>query len=128
MAPVWRSKPTAMNTFPSSSFDPTSRAAGTLRGGLWSGTPVARLQFFCPLCPYVHRPRRKRKVDVPTRKKAVEDIIGADDDGQDRTSVRCPACGHGEAFFKQLQIRSADEPMTIFYRCCDKKCGHRWNE
>ena len=32
------------------------------------GTPVARLQFFCPLCPYVHRPRRKRKVDVPTRK------------------------------------------------------------
>ena len=93
------------------------------------GTPVARLQFFCPLCPYVHRPRRKRKVDVPTRKKAVEDIIGADDDdAQDRTSVRCPACGHGEAFFKQLQIRSADEPMTIFYRCCDKKCGHRWNE
>ena len=61
-------------------------------------------------------------------KKAVEDIIGADADGQDRTSVRCPAGGHGEAFFKQLQIRSADEPMTIFYRCCDKKCGHRWNE
>ena len=90
------------------------------------GTPVARLQFFCPLCPYVHRPRRKRKVDVPTRKKAVEDIIGADDDGQDRTSVRCPACGHGEAFFKQLQIRSADEPMTTFYWCCAKCCSHRW--
>ena len=42
--------------------------------------------------------------------------------------VRCPACGHCEAFFKQLQIRSADEPMTNFYRCCAKCCSHRWNE
>lgn len=28
----------------------------------------------------------------------------------------CPACGHRRAYFMQLQIRSADEPMTTFYK------------
>jgi DNA-directed RNA polymerase III subunit RPC11 len=67
-------------------------------------------------------------VAVPTTQKTVEDIIGADDEGQDKTSERCPACGHGEAYFKQLQIRSADEPMSVFYRCTTKECGHRWTD
>jgi hypothetical protein len=41
----------------------------------------------------------------------------------------CPACGHGEAFFKKLQIRSAPWPQyRTFYRCCGTGCGHRWKE
>ena len=53
--------------------------------------------------------------------------------GDDRTSMRwdfaCPACGHGEAFLKQLQIRSAPWPQyRTFYRCCGRGCGHRWKE
>ena len=53
--------------------------------------------------------------------------------GDDRTSMRwdfaCPACGHGEAFFKKLQIRSAPWPQhRIFYRCCGRGCRHRWKE
>ena len=43
-------------------------------------------------------------------------------------SASCPnnECGGSEAYFMQLQTRSADEPMTTFYKCCD--CGHRWKD
>jgi hypothetical protein len=36
----------------------------------------------------------------------------------DRFAVQCPndKCDGGEAFFYQLQIRSADEPMTSFFK------------
>ncbi|KAI0067443.1 hypothetical protein BV25DRAFT_1795498 [Artomyces pyxidatus] len=42
----------------------------------------------------------------------------------------CERCSHGTAFFQQLQIRSADEPMTIYktaaFRCGG--CGNVWRE
>lgn len=28
--------------------------------------------------------------------------------------VACPKCDHRRAYFRQMQIRSADEPMTTF--------------
>lgn len=40
----------------------------------------------------------------------------------------CPKCGHPRAYFMQLQTRSADEPMTTFYKCCSARCGHRWRD
>lgn len=33
-----------------------------------------------------------------------------------RSAANCPKCGHNEAYFMQLQIRSADEPMTTFFK------------
>ncbi|EAK90672.1 RNA polymerase III subunit C11, partial [Cryptosporidium parvum Iowa II] len=38
----------------------------------------------------------------------------------------CPKCSFSEAYFFQLQIRSADEPMTSFYTCV--KCDFKWKE
>lgn len=42
--------------------------------------------------------------------------------------VRCKdeTCDGTRAFFYQVQIRSADEPMTVFYKCT--VCGTRWRE
>lgn len=40
--------------------------------------------------------------------------------------VRCPYCEHDVAYFQQMQIRSADEPMTTFYRCA--KCEKTWSD
>ena len=44
------------------------------------------------------------------------------------TAVVCEKCGHHEAFFMQIQIRSADEPMTTFYRCANLQCNYIWRE
>lgn len=38
----------------------------------------------------------------------------------------CPFCNNKEAFFLMVQLRSADEPMTCFYKCT--KCKQRWKE
>lgn len=39
---------------------------------------------------------------------------------------RCPGCGFEEAMFIEMQTRSADEPMTVFYQCV--KCRNTWKE
>lgn len=66
--------------------------------------------------------------DFP-RKKA-EDVLGGAESWEnvDRTAAQCPneTCGAGEAYFYQVQIRSADEPMTTFLKCCE--CGREWRE
>jgi DNA-directed RNA polymerase III subunit RPC11 len=33
---------------------------------------------------------------------------------QTDTAATCPKCDHREGYYRQLQIRSADEPMTTF--------------
>ncbi|RLG10996.1 MAG: transcription factor S, partial [Thaumarchaeota archaeon] len=38
----------------------------------------------------------------------------------------CPKCGNREAYYWAVQTRSADEPMTRFFRCT--KCGYTWRE
>ncbi|MHA1368130.1 MAG: DNA polymerase ligase N-terminal domain-containing protein [Promethearchaeota archaeon] len=38
----------------------------------------------------------------------------------------CPKCGHPEIKTWQRQTRSADEPMTQFFRCV--RCGYTWRE
>lgn len=83
----------------------------------------------CGTCTYVHRPRarlERRVARLP--RKAVDDVLGgaAAWDLADRTAAACDRCGHGEAFFFQMQTRSADEPMSTFYRCAE--CGHQWKE
>lgn len=40
----------------------------------------------------------------------------------------CPKCENSRAYFMQIQIRSADEPSSIFYKCCRNSCGHQWRE
>jgi len=43
-------------------------------------------------------------------------------------AASCPKCQHSHAYFMQIQIRSADEPMTMFFKCCNPTCNHRWRE
>ncbi|KAF8516040.1 hypothetical protein JB92DRAFT_2788569 [Gautieria morchelliformis] len=43
---------------------------------------------------------------------------------RERVAERCPECGHGEAYFKQLQTRGADEGSTNLYTCIS--CGYGW--
>jgi len=37
---------------------------------------------------------------------------------------KCSKCKKRECSYYELQVRSADEPMTVFITCLN--CGHRW--
>lgn len=84
-------------------------------------------RFTCRTCPYVYA-ITKRYYDKKTLpRKEVGDIVGAQDafSNCSTTEANCPneKCDGSEAKFYQLQIRSADEPMTSFMKCT--KCGRQ---
>ncbi|ODV96240.1 hypothetical protein PACTADRAFT_40385 [Pachysolen tannophilus NRRL Y-2460] len=88
-------------------------------------------RFDCPTCPYEFPIVGLQMFDrKELERKQVDDVLGGEGawDNVDQTAAQCPvdSCGGDKAYFFQLQIRSADEPMTTFYKCC--KCGHQWRE
>ena len=85
-------------------------------------------RFYCSTCPYSCSITSNRCSRTYPERKAVDDILGgaAAWENVDRTMATCPSCNHNEAYFLQMQIRSADEPMSIFYKCV--KCSHQWND
>jgi len=54
------------------------------------------------------------------KRKQVDDVMGGEGawDNVDNTEAQCPVqeCGGDRAYFYMVQIRSADEPMTTFYK------------
>jgi len=58
----------------------------------------------------------KKKVIVMTEKDQFSELP--------KTRIICPKCEHMEAYWWMQQTRSADEPPTMFYRCC--RCGYSW--
>ena len=86
------------------------------------------MRFCCPTCPYHHNISKTYSSKVKIKKKDVDDVLGGQSawDNVDRTMSKCPACSHGHAYFMQIQTRSADEPMTTFYRCCS--CSKQWSD
>ncbi|MFX0095540.1 MAG: RPA12/RPB9/RPC11 RNA polymerase family protein [Candidatus Hodarchaeota archaeon] len=41
-------------------------------------------------------------------------------------AISCPRCSNNTAWFMQIQVRSADESTSLFYRC--QRCYHTWKE
>lgn len=95
-------------------------------GGGGSGGGGVRLR--CAACAYSYDVVDGVRQRVTTAKKTVDDVLGGDEAWRnvDKTATTCPKCEHGEAYFMQIQIRSADEPMSVFYKCCE--CAHQWRE
>ncbi|MCS7110329.1 MAG: transcription factor S [Candidatus Caldarchaeum sp.] len=85
----------------------------------------------CRKCGY-KKPLVGEKIVVKQEKpnvsgRNVAAIVESEESPLPKTSdVICPACGHNEAKWWTVQTRSADEPMTQFFRCV--KCGHTWRE
>ena len=88
------------------------------------------MRFFCQLCPYTYKVVRPIVYEVKLERKAVDDVMGGEEAwaNVDQTEVICPKCANTQAYFFQLQIRSADEPMTTFYKCTSSVCGNRWKD
>ncbi|RWS21458.1 DNA-directed RNA polymerase III subunit RPC10-like protein [Leptotrombidium deliense] len=87
-------------------------------------------RFACKTCPFVYNVRRKLVSRKYPKLKEVDEVLSDSNvwDNVDSTNEKCPKCDFDTAYFMQLQTRSADEPMTTFYRCANKSCGHRWKE
>lgn len=88
-------------------------------------------RLYCPTCPYEFLVAGIQLFDRKVLpRKEVDDVLGGEGawDNVDQTTAQCPidSCGNDKAYFFQLQIRSADEPMTTFYKCT--KCNHQWRE
>jgi DNA-directed RNA polymerase III subunit RPC11 len=84
--------------------------------------------FACNMCPYMHPITTDYTSELKLKRKEVDDVLGgaAAWENVDKTEAQCPHCTHRLAYFMQIQIRSADEPMTTFYKCC--KCMQQWND
>ena len=96
----------------------------------------------CQTCPYMYRYTakywRKQRFDIDENSGDVSaareallnalDVLGGAKawEGVETTAETCPSCHHPRAYFRMFQTRSADEPMTIFYRC--QGCDHQWKE
>lgn len=95
-----------------------------------SAMDTGRNRLECRTCPYEHpidRTIYSRRNFVRQEREDVFGGPGAWDNAQ-KSRQQCPAegCDGDEAAFFQVQIRSADEPMTSFFKCMT--CGNRWRE
>lgn len=91
---------------------------------------LGRLRFTCNVCP-ITKNITKTLVNRDFYKlKEIDDVLGGEEAWKnvDSTEETCPKCSHPRAYFLQLQTRSADEPMTTFYRCCNHECSHNWRD
>lgn len=86
------------------------------------------LRYCCQTCPYVYKITKKITKHAKLEKKAVDDVLGGAEAWKNvqKTDVTCQACSAGQAYFMEVQTRSADEPATIFYRCVE--CEFIWKE
>lgn len=107
---------------------------------------------FCPNCGKVLSPSKKegqvvlicRKcgyakpletqlqiISKSSGKREKSDVVVVGENSNEKvlpttSDVICPECGHNEAYWWTVQTRSADEPMTQFFRCV--RCNHTWRE
>ncbi|KAJ7666279.1 hypothetical protein B0H17DRAFT_896870, partial [Mycena rosella] len=64
-------------------------------------------KWACQTCPYYFPITKQHtsRIYLKTKRADWADTVSS--------IVECQKCGHGFAYFNQLQIRSADEPMSI---------------
>jgi DNA-directed RNA polymerase subunit M/transcription elongation factor TFIIS len=72
--------------------------------------------------PYqVHPGRWKGTLDTKIRK---EEYVYNEKPAAMTEQFRCGNCKRNECVYQELQLRSCDEPVTIFVRCLN--CGKQW--
>ena len=88
------------------------------------------MRFSCNTCPYIFPIAKRWSNKHFPKLKALDDVLGGSEAWKnvDTADESCDKCGHNKAYFMQVQTRSADEPMTTFYKCCNTSCGYRWKD
>ncbi|EKE38471.1 hypothetical protein ENUP19_0311G0011 [Entamoeba nuttalli] len=87
------------------------------------------LYFKCSTCPYKFTFNKKIVYESELKRKQIDAVLGEEQwKNAQKTEIICEKCGHNSAYFMQIQIRSADEPMTTFYKCANFDCGYQWRD
>ncbi|CAD5234759.1 unnamed protein product [Bursaphelenchus xylophilus] len=87
-------------------------------------------QFECGSCEYKLPLANHVSSRLYPKMKDLDEVLGGPGawENAEVTEERCPRCSKTRAYFMQIQTRSADEPSTVFYRCANPDCAHRWKE
>jgi len=95
---------------------------------LLTDTTSHKTRLKCRACEYLLDFVGTKKQSVPVYPLEVNYIASEENslDFVNKTEAKCENCGHNEAYYQELQIRSADEPATLFFMCV--KCKHQWRE
>ena len=95
---------------------------------LLNDTTSHRTRLKCRACPYLMDFVGSKIRSAPLNPLDVNFISNEGDTMAfvNKTEAICEKCGHNQAYFNEIQIRSADEPATLFYQCIN--CKHQWRE
>lgn len=82
----------------------------------------------CLSCPYHYEIKNRLFKKYPNEMKKLEGVFGGKDELMYASTCtkKCIKCPSETAMYMEIQIRSADEPMTIFYECI--QCRTTWKE
>ncbi len=83
----------------------------------------------CRRCGHEKQSEGSHIVHEELKKKPMDEVVIFDKKSQESlptVKVKCSKCGNDEAVWWLKQMRSGDEPPTIFYRCT--KCRHTWRQ
>ncbi len=100
--------------------------------------------MFCPKCGSILMPKAEKdkkiiscgcgyksdsaelkiKVRSAKEKETKLDVVEKEEEVHSSAEQKCPKCGHEKAYYWEIQMRAADEPATLFFRC--QKCRHTW--
>jgi len=64
--------------------------------------------------------------DIIDKKLKKEDHVYEEKPSAMTDLFKCSKCKKRECSYKEYQLRSCDEPMTLFITCMNPNCGHRW--
>jgi DNA-directed RNA polymerase subunit M/transcription elongation factor TFIIS len=59
------------------------------------------------------------EIPFVVEQKEQKDIYGA------KSEIRCRKCNSSTSY-ESIQLRGADEPATVFYKCDNRKCNRLW--
>ncbi len=88
------------------------------------------MRYYCKTCSYNYNITKEFTNYNFYDNKLTETIMGGKEVWENvaTTAATCKKCEFDRAYFKEIQIRSADEPATIFFKCANLDCGFEWRE
>ena len=87
---------------------------------------AGKTRLRCPRCKYSENQKSKitLKEEVKLKKQDQIEVVDKKVDTLPKIKEECPKCHNNEAFYWEVQTRSADEAATQFFKCT--KCMHTW--